>query len=309
MNSNPVGAQTLFRLFAYFGGVLLLACLLSPPLYWTGTWLAELGILPVVKGFPFHRYFSRCVQISAILLLWPAFRVIGVRRLSDLGLQSNRAWARDLLGGFLLALIPVALLGLGYVLTGVYTLKTGFNFSGCLRIFGTASVVSIIEEFLFRGVLLGLAVAAMPRQFAAILSAVCFALVHFMRTSRFPVDMPVGWLSGFEQLPQAFSSAPPWPLFGWGFLSLLVAGLLLAYAALRTKSLFLPIGLHAGWILSQQSLQLVAQFTPKPPDAFLPWVGPNVVSGAVPTGIAPVFVLLATCVFVWLFLRHASRRS
>jgi membrane protease YdiL (CAAX protease family) len=119
----------------------------------------------------------------------------------------------------------------------------------------------------------------------------------------------VGWLSGFQQVPLAFSSAPPWPLLGWGVLSLFIAGLLLAYATLRTRSLFIPIGLHAGWILGQQSLQLIAQFRPKPPDSFLPWVGPNVVSGAVPTGLIPAFVLLATSLFVWIYLRRVARPS
>ena len=309
MNSKPAALQTLLRLFAYFGGVVLLACLLSPPLYWVGTWLAEIGVLPVVQGFPFHRYFSRSVQISAIVLLWPAFRGIGIRRFSDLGLEPNLQWRRDLVSGFLLALVPVVFLGTGYILSGVFSPKPNFDLGGFLRIGGTAAVVSTIEEFLFRGVLLGLAVAVMPRYAAALLSAFLFAVVHFMRTSRQAYEIPVGWLSGFEQLPLAFSSAPPWPLLGWGFLSLLIAGLLLAYATLQTRSLFIPIGLHAGWIFGQQSLQLVAQFRPKPPDTLLPWVGPNVVSGAVPTGLLPAFVLLASCVLVWIYLRCVSRTS
>lgn len=297
------------RLFAYFGGVVLLACLISPPLYWIGSWLADLGVLPIVKGFPFHRYFSRCVQISAILLLWPAFRGIGVRKINDLGLQKNDEWFRDLVSGFAMAFVPVAILGVAYIFSGVYLLKPSFEVAGFLRIAGSATIVSILEEFLFRGVLLGLAVAAMPRSLAAILSAFFFSIVHFMRTSRSGFDLPIDWGSGFAQLPYVFSSAPPWPLFGWGFLSLFLAGLLLAWTALRTRSLFLPIGLHAGWIFAQQSLQRIAQFSPKPPDELLPWVGPNVVSGAVPTGLIPVSVLIITCAVVWIFFHRVKRCS
>lgn len=263
----------------------------------------------MVEGFPFHRYFSRSVQISAIVLLYPAFRSLGIRRISDLGLQTNRRWKRDLASGFFLAWVPLALMASGYILTGVFTLKSNFDAFGFLRIGGTAAVVSTIEEFLFRGVLLGLAVAVMSRHAAAILSAALFSIVHFMRTSKQPLEAPVGWFSGFEQLPLAFSSAPPWPLLGWGFLSLLIAGILLAYATLHTRSLFIAIGLHAGWIFGQQSLQLVAQFRPKPPDSLLPWVGPNVVSGAVPTGFVPALVLFATCIFVWIHLCRVSRSS
>ena len=309
MNPNPVGLQTLLRLLAYFGGVVLLACLLSPPLYWVGTWLAEKDILPVVRGFPFHRYFSRSVQISAIILLLPAFRGIGVRRLADIGLHKNRFWRVDLASGFLLAFLPVALLGVVYVATDIFSLKGDFQISGLFRVCATACAVATIEEFLFRGVLLGLAVSVMSRHAAAFLSAAVFALVHFMRTSRQALEEPVGFLGGFEQIPLAFSGAPPWPLLGWGFLSLFIAGLLLAYSTFHTRSLFIPIGLHAGWILGQQSLQLVARFSPKPPDSLLPWVGPNVVSGAVPTGIVPVLVLLATCFFVWVYFHRVPRPS
>lgn len=308
MNPNPVALQSLLRLLAYFGGVVLLACIISPPLYWAGTWLAEQGILTIVQGFPFHRYFSRSVQISAILLLWPAIRGIGVRRLGDIGIQPNFFWKSDLCYGFLIALLPVVLMGTGYAISGVFVFKDHFQIAGLFRICATAAAVSTLEEFLFRGVLLGIAASVMSRHAAAFLSAAAFAIVHFMRTSRQPLEVPVDWSTGFQQLPLAFSSSPPWPLLGWGLLSLFIAGLMLAYATLSTRSLFLPIGLHAGWILGQQSLQLTAQFRPKPPDSLLPWVGPNVVSGAVPTGLVPAFVLLATCAFVWIYFRRDARR-
>ena len=307
MNSIPSSPHTLLRLLTYLGGVVLLACLLSPPLSWTGSRLAEMGVLPIVEGFPFHRYFSRSIQISALLLLWPAFRSIGIRRLSALGLKRNLRWKRDLSIGFLLAFIPVAALGAVYLANGVFAMKPEWAWTGFFRIAGTATAVSVLEEFLFRGVLLGLCLMAMPRAAAAWISAIAFAAVHFLRTSRQPLEAPVTWLSGFQQLPLAFSSAPPWPLLGWGFLSLLIAGLLLAFAAMRTRSLFLPIGIHAGWILGQQGLQLFAKFSPKPSDILLPWVGPNVVSGAVPTGLIPSLVLVLTSLAIAVYLYHASR--
>jgi len=93
VKSNPV----ILRVLAYLLGVILLACLLAPPLYWAGTALADRGVLPFLNGFPFHRYFSRCIQISALLMLWPAFRWIGIRRIGELGIDRNPLWRRDLL--------------------------------------------------------------------------------------------------------------------------------------------------------------------------------------------------------------------
>jgi len=301
VKSNPV----LPRLLAYFSAVILLACLLSPPLYWAGSALAENGVLPFLKGFPFHRYFSRCIQISALVMLWPAFRWIGLRRLGELGLERNPLGWRDLFTGIGIALVPVLLLAAGYFAFEIYRLKHDFSPAGIFRILATAPAVAVLEEFLFRGVLLGLCLRAMKPAAAAFFSSAVFAFVHFMRVARPEVQPPVDWLSGFGQIPQAFSSAPAWPILGWGLLSLLLAGLILAFATLRTRSLFLAIGIHAGWIAGQQGLQWLGKFRIKPPEALLPWVGPNVVSGAVPTGLVPACTLLLTAAMAALYLRHA----
>lgn len=305
MKSNPAAKNPLVIFAAYLCGVILLACVVSPPLYWAGDALAERGVLPFLHGFPFHRYFSRCLQIFTLVLLWPAFRLVGIRNLAALGIVRNPEWKRDLAAGLAIAFLPVVCLAAGYVAFDVYSLKTGITAGGMLKILATASAVALLEEFLFRGVLLGICLRAIGPWPAALVSSVIFGIVHFLRVAKPVATAPVSWLSGFEQLPLAFSSAPPWPLLGWGFLSLVLAGLLLSYATLRTKSLFLPIGLHAGWILGQQGLQFIAKFRVKPPEALLPWVGPNVVSGAVPTGIVPATVLLATAGLAALYLRYA----
>jgi hypothetical protein len=80
--------------------------------------------------------------------------------------------------------------------------------------------------------------------------------------------------------------------------------LLLAAVTLKTQSLWPAIGLHAGWILAQQGFLAVVRFRVKPEDAMLPWIGPNLVSGAVPTGIIPVAVLLITFGMLWWWLRR-----
>jgi len=300
VKSNPAA----LRLLAYFSGVILLACLLSPPLYWAGTALAEQGVLPFLNGFPFHRYFSRCIQISALLMLWPAFRWIGIRRPGELGLERNTLWRRDLAVGLAVSLVPVVALAAGYLAFDVYGLKKSFPIVAGLRIFATAGAVAVLEEFLFRGVLLGLCLRSMRPTAAVLASSAVFAAVHFLRVAKPSSGTAVGWLSGFAQLPQVFSGAPAWPLPGWGMLSLLLAGILLAVATLRTRSLFLPVGLHAGWIIGQQGLQWIAKFRVKPPEAWLPWVGPNVVSGAVPTGLIPTGVLLLTMAAAFYYLAY-----
>jgi uncharacterized protein len=308
VNSNPAPPSTLFRLLVCLTGIVLLGSVMSPPLYWVGTWLADIGVLPMVKGFPFHRYFSRSMQISAILMLWPAFRWVGINRLSQLGIQANKSWKRDAAAGFIVAFVPLAVLSAGYLWAGVYEMRSEWEASGFIRIAGTAVVVAGLEEFLFRGVLLGLCLRAMGPLRAAVVSSAVFAAVHFLKGSKAPMESAVTWLSGFGQLPLMVSSAPDWPLIGWGAASLFIAGLLLAYAALRTRSLFLAAGLHAGWIFGQQGLQLISKYNKKETDFLLPWVGPNVVSGAVPTGLVPLALLAGTTILIWLYAKNACAR-
>jgi membrane protease YdiL (CAAX protease family) len=128
--------------------------------------------------------------------------------------------------------------------------------------------------------------------------------LHFLRPARIDTGAEVTWLSGWEQLLMIFHGAPPWPLLGYGIFTLLLAGGILAWVTLRTRSLWGAIGLHAGWILGQQGFLAVARLRVKPEEALLPWVGPNLVSGAVPTGIVPAAVLAFTGLLLWVLWRR-----
>ena len=138
--------------------------------------------------------------------------------------------------------------------------------------------------------------------------SLAFAAVHFLRPGK-REDSVVEWWSGFAQIIGFINAVPPpWLLFS-AFVSLLIAGLILAGATLWTRSLWLAIGLHAGWIFCQQTLQWLAKYRVKPPEAFWPWIGPNVVSGAVPTGLLPLGALALTSLGLWYYLRNASADS
>lgn len=261
---------------------------------------------------PFYRYFSRVTQVSAIVLLVPLLLWLKIRSVKEFGLEKNSRPARDVAFGVLVAFVPVVLLGAGYFGFDIYKLNSGLEFGKLLRIAGTAIVVACVEEFLFRGVALGLAARAIGRWPAAIGVSFVFAAVHFLKPAK-QSDAEIHWWSGFAQIPRIAEATPAPVLLAFGLLSLFVAGMILAMAALRTRSLWLPIGIHAGWIFGQQGIQWLGKLRLKPADELLPWVGPNVVSGAVPTGLVPLFVLLLTGVAVWLYLLYAaaqnSRRS
>ena len=75
-----------------------------------------------------------------------------------------------------------------------------------------------------------------------------------------------------------------------GFATLFLIGLILADARLRTRSLWLPIGLHAGWIFASGAFNKVAHRE----IVALPWLGQNLLIGVVPLGV---------CFVSWVLLR------
>ncbi|HEX9443395.1 MAG TPA: CPBP family glutamic-type intramembrane protease [Candidatus Binatia bacterium] len=65
-----------------------------------------------------------------------------------------------------------------------------------------------------------------------------------------------------------------------GLVGLFLIGLVLSYALLRTRSLYLSIGLHAGWVFGIKTLSLYGDFN----RADLGWAfgaKPKIVSGVV----------------------------
>jgi membrane protease YdiL (CAAX protease family) len=298
----PFGSATpVLKVVCVGVGVLLVACVLAPLIY-----LATEPVRPMLD-YPFHRYFSRTLQIAAIagavgLALW-----LRISSPLSLGLVPNPQRIRDLGVGLAAGLLPVAALGAAYVLWDIYRPRKEIEWWGAGRILLSAGAVACIEEFFFRGVLLGLAARAMGAWRAAVAVSALFAVVHFVRPSR-TVSEQVGWLSGFHQAWGALVGWPEWPLWFFGLCTLFLAGLILAWVTLRTRSLWAAIGLHAAWILAQQGLSLVAKFRVRPPEALLPWVGPNLVSGAVPTGLIPLLAIALSGLLLWLCLRHVPKR-
>jgi membrane protease YdiL (CAAX protease family) len=299
----------LAKILIYLGTIVLLAALLSPPLFWLVQGLGESGMSAGLDGHPFHRFFSRTAQVSAIVLLWPLIRWLNIRSISELGIEKNSRRVQDLVFGIVVAFLPVIILAGSYFWMDILRLRDSFAWSGFVRIFFTAAFVSVLEEILFRGVLLGLAVRSIGRIPGVLLVSAAFAVVHFLKPKGLIPADNVTWLSGFQLLSTSFDSGPSLPLLISGCIALFVIGCILSGATLATRSLWLAIGIHAGLVFAQQSLNLVARFRIKPPEALLPWVGPNVVSGMVPTGLVPLVVLLVTGLLVWWYLRRVEIRD
>jgi len=287
--------SALLKLLLYVVLVAICAAIFAPIAYGFAQWLQTAGYTDWLAKFPFHRFFSRAAQVSAVILL-PLFAWwLGIWRMSQLGIEKNRHIKEDFATGFGAAFLPIIVMSIIYIGIGAYSWKEDPAATQLFRVVGTAAVVAAFEEFFFRGLLLGLFLRMMKPIPASVVVSVIFALIHFVRPVKekiLPED--VNAMTGFDYLGMALSGIGGSENFWWGALTLFVAGLLLAWVRLSTKSLWLGIGIHAGWIFGQQGFRLFAKYKVEPQDAMLPWLAENVVSGAVPVGILALLGLAGT---------------
>lgn len=289
------GVTPLGKIFLYLASVLIAGALVAPqawnflhhlPAGWFG------GFLGKLQGFPFHRYLSRSMEIAALVLLIPLLRSLRIRSLRAFSLVPDPRPFRDLGIGMTAGLLCMVLMIPFFLQFGACSLLPDWKtllVHALPRVTATAVAVALLEEFLFRGVLLGLLRRVMVPSAAVFLAAIPFALLHFFNLPRGDGGS-VAWWSGLASLMQAVTSLPPWTLLLWGLATLFLAGLLLGWLTVRTGSLHAAVGLHGIWIFGQQLFNKVSVFQ-SDTAALLPFIGPSQCSGAVPIGLVPLGAL------------------
>ena len=86
------------------------------------------------------------------------------------------------------------------------------------------------------------------------MASAIYSAVHFLKTKGAGIASDdVNWLSGFNYLGQVIAHSWQAPGVGVGFVTLLLAGMILGLAFARTHALYLSIGLHAGWVFTLKS--------------------------------------------------------
>lgn len=290
--------KDLGKILAYFFGVIVLGALLAPPLYWAGQAVAARGVLTFLAETDFQKFFNRGVLIAALVLLWPMFQWLRISSVKELGLEPDRRWKQRLFTGFLIAGALVLALGVVYVFIDIYRWKKVLPWDKTPLIMLSAIVVAFLEEGLFRAGILGLFRRTLSARAAILWTSIIFTAVHFLKPDDKVELAQVTWLSGFELIPHVFHQfSEPMLLLG-GFTTIFVLALMLGDVTVRTRSLWMAIGLHAGVVFAKMSF---SKFT-KRDEAYLPWVGEELQIGLVPVGVLLIAWLLAR-----LWLRYVDR--
>jgi membrane protease YdiL (CAAX protease family) len=279
------------RLLAYFVATVLIAAVLAPILFWTGQSLAAHGIFPFLAQFDFETFFHRALLVSGLILLWPLFRSIRVRQMSDLDLAPNPRRAWDLGAGFLLSLIPLLCCGATLLALHIYVPRWTLSPMAFLKLIGACAFVPVIEETLFRGLILGVLLRSERKYLAMLITSAIFSIAHFLKAPEHTSPV-VTWTSGFTSIAHSFDQFSDATLVAAAFTTLFVIGWILADARLATRSLWLPVGLHAGWIFGNGIFNRMAKRQALV--LALPWLGKNLLVGIVP---------LSVCLLTWALLR------
>jgi len=214
-------------------------------------------------------------------LLWPLLRSISIRNRSDLALERNGHPLRDVLAGFLLAAFPLLCCGAFLIALRIFSVRTAINWLSFARLVGTAIVVPVIEETFFRGLVLGILLRSRRKYLAIFGTSALYAIVHFLKAPD-QTSPIVTWASGFNSIAHSFRQFANPMLVMAVFTTLFLLGCILADARVRTRSLWLPIGLHGGWIFVRGAFQIVTQREL----LVLPWLGKNLLVGIVPLALA-----------------------
>jgi len=292
--------KALGQIFLYLVATVFIGALLAPGLYWMAQGAAGHLHSAWLTGFlartDFERYFDRAIMLTALALILPLLRGLGIENCGHaLGLARDRRGWRRMGEGLAVALATLGILEGALLLTGVCRMHSQIAYGKLVWLPVTAVTVAVVEEFLFRGVLQGVVRKTTVDGFALVAVAVLYAAVHFLKPPGHGVDGEIHWWSGLALLPDTFSQFREPGLLLGGFTTLLVAGLILGVARERTRSLWMPVGLHGGWILGKMGFWAVTRHS----EAW-PWLGADLL-----IGLAPLLTLLATGGIVWWMTRVA----
>ncbi len=289
--------NTIGKIVLYFIAVLFLGALLAPPLFWAGN-----ALIPALHEHPFQRFFNRAVLTVALALLWPLARSFRIRSGAELGLEPNARWLRDVLTGLAAAIgamlvLCVVLKSLGYF---KWLSPKDQHPGELVQVLFTAACVALMEESLFRGAFLGVFQRTMGKWIALFAMAVIFSVVHLPTLIK-PVYITISsadvrWFSAFDLLIAIFSQFLQ-PMTLLGLTTLFAVGWILGYTKMQTRSLWLPIGLHAGWVICAQGFGKFAKLGKN----HLPWIGSEL-----RIGIAPLLTIIATGIACWMVVRRRS---
>ena len=293
--ASPGSSPALPKLLLYLLAVMFGGALLSVPLFHFGKaahgWLSTSSLhdtglvkwlLAEIERAQFTRYFNRAVLVCAIVFIWPFTRWVRLERALLPAWRPINAGIKQ--GAVCFVLASGLLLALGFIFLkiGAYQLRPDPRWWKLGEPITAALGAGIVEEFFFRGLLLGLLLRTMTEKKALLALTFVFALIHFLKPPEgWQIsDAAVTWSSGFLVLQQIALGFGDVDFLLAEFATLFAVGWVLAKIRLQTGALWAGIGLHSGWVFGLKYFSALTTYTLH----WLPWIGANLKVGLMPLG-------------------------
>lgn len=225
-------------------------------------------------GMPFRTLVTKGALLVLVLSIIPMMRRLNFQA-KDLGFAPLQRFLHQIPVGLacgfaILGVLIALLMALGIRVLDPKIALTVPNVSAIfLKALLTGFVVALIEETLFRGLLLSSLLKYMSPVYATFLSAFYYAGLHFLHSEITLPPEQIRWHSGFSIVLDAFRQG----LDGQNldsFLALFFVGVFLACVRLTWKtSLGYCIGLHASWVFLIKITKALTNIDPGAQGAFL----------------------------------------
>jgi len=234
--------------------------------------------------YSFSRIFDRFFMISGLGLFIVFRRVLKLGSPNQIGLKPRTHARRDVSLGAVLSLASIAALiavmSLADIFVPFFRLSLSDSLSRCARALLAAIAASTIEEIFFRGIFFQGLREDLGRLRGYLSASFFFSVIHFVRPANHAVLIDADPWAGIRHLVSSFHPfLDPGPLLP-GFVGLFLIGVILCYAFERTGTLYLSIGLHAGWIFGLKTVRVFGDYARND----LSWIfgssDPKIVSGA-----------------------------
>jgi membrane protease YdiL (CAAX protease family) len=273
------------RLLIFVLLVLALTALVSPWAATAWTLISATDALAPQDPIPFSRIFNRLFMISGVLLFFVCRSLLKIDSPAQLGLMPRTQAARDVVNGLVLALGSMLALGLIMSLADVYQpffrLSLSETIEQSVKAMLTGFTVGLLEEIFFRGIIFrGLLEDWKPLP-AFLVANLFYSALHFVKPGEKYFLTGIEPLAGFRHLFSTFAPFFEPAEIAPGLIGLLLIGIVLSYAFARTGTLYLSIGLHAGWVIAMKTVRVFGDYQTENLGWLFGSSDPKIVSGVV----------------------------
>ncbi len=232
--------KSFLKFIVIFCSIMLLSCLLAPILF---------KILP----FKFEKIFNRLVMIFSLASI-AVFVRVDFSKLASYGLRKEPGIPNQLFLGFAVgAGILTVLTFIKIAANAAYWDLQPFSAEWILKpltVLFSAFLIGLIEEVFFRGFLFNTFTDKWKWNtvLAVIAVSLFYSIIHFVSVKKPYIGPDPGFSDSLKLLVAPLASFGQWQELWRAAVGLFIFGVVLNMLVLKTRSLFVSIGLHAGCV-------------------------------------------------------------